>query len=279
MSRILVIGASGTVGTELVKELKKKGQQVIRTTSKKSNLEPDQVHLDLLNHQGLDQAFVDVDRVFFLSPPGYTNQNELLVPIIEKAKQKKIKKAVMMSAMGANAYEAAPLRQAEIQLEKSGVAYNIIRPNWFMQNFNTFWIEGILKANTIFLPVGEAKTSFIDARDIAAVAAELLTTERYNNQDFDLTGSESLTHQEAATLISESTGKRIGFQDISSKEMLGLLQKAGLPTNYSEFLIMILAALKEGHAERRTDAVEKITGRKPRSFKQYTLDYKTSWIS
>ena len=82
-----------------------------------------------------------------------------------------VRKLVLMTAMGANADEAAPLRKAEVHLIQSGLAYNIIRPNWFMQNFNTFWLHGILNGGTIALPVGQAKGSFIDARDIAAVAA------------------------------------------------------------------------------------------------------------
>jgi uncharacterized protein YbjT (DUF2867 family) len=87
----------------------------------------------------------------------------------------------------------APLRKAERHLEASGLAYNVIRPNWFMQNFNTFWLHGIQTAGQIFLPVGQAKGSFIDARDIAAVAAVLLTSDAFDNRDFDLTGARRWT--------------------------------------------------------------------------------------
>lgn len=277
MGKIMVIGASGTVGSELVKELRFRGQDVVRGTSHQSDLASDQIHVDLLRPNHLEKAFAGVDRLFMLSPPGFTNQHELLGPVIEAAQMSKVNKAVLMSAMGANAYSEAPLRKAEIQLEKSKLPFNIIRPNWFMQNFNTFWIEGILKSNTIFLPVGEARTSFIDARDIALVAAELLSSDRFVNRDFDLTGGESITHAEAAETISQATGKRVRFQDIAPSEMRELLLKAGLPKDYSEFLLMILDALKQGYSERRTEAVEQITGHKPRTFAQYANDYKRFW--
>jgi len=276
MSKILVIGASGTVGTEIVKILKSKGQAVVEATSKK-DLKPGQIHLNLLNQDGLENAFEGVDRVFLLSPPGHTNQDKILSPLIDMAKNKKVKKVVLMTAMGANAVDTAPLRVAEIKLEKSGLAYNIIRPNWFMQNFNSYWIQGINNDGKIYLPVAKAKGSFIDARDIAAVAAELLLTEKFNNQDFDLTGSDVLNHDQVADILSSGTGRKILYQEIEPATMRTGLLSAGLPKDYTEFMLMILDFFKQGYSERTTDAVEKITGRKPISFKKYVEDYKAAW--
>ena len=116
-----------------------------------------EVSLNLVTGAGLAAALQGVSKVFLLSPPGYTNQDELLNPVIDAAKAQGVKKVVLMTAMGANADENAPLRKAEVHLETSGLAYNIIRPSWFMQNFNTFWIQGILEHGKIFLPVGPAK--------------------------------------------------------------------------------------------------------------------------
>lgn len=276
MSKILVVGASGTVGTELVRNLRAKGHTVVRATSK-AVPEADQVHLDVVSGAGRERAFDGIDKAFFLCPPGYTNQHELLNPLIDEARKRGLKKVVLMSAMGANAVDTAPLRQAELHLERSGLAWNVIRPNWFMQNFNTFWLHGILAAKTVFLPVGEAKTSFIDARDIAAVAATLLDTDRFDNREFDLTGDESLTHAEAAALIGEAIGQTVRFQDITPEEMRKNLLGAGLPADYTEFLLMILGYLKLGAAERRTDAVATITGRAPIRFAQYARDYRQAW--
>lgn len=277
MSQILVVGASGTVGSELVKILKSKGQNVIQTTSKK-DLKPGQVHLNLLTHEGLEKAFEGIDRLFLLSPPGHTNQDKLLSPLIALAKKKQLKKVVLMTAMGANAVETAPLRIAEIQLEKSGLNYNIIRPNWFMQNFNSYWIQGINNDGKIYLPVAKAKGSFIDARDIANVAAELLLSDKFNNKDFDLTGSDVINHDQVADILSSVTGRKIVYQEIDTAAMRSGLLGAGLPKDYTEFMLMILDFFKQGYAERTTDAIEKITGKKPISFKKYAEDYKASWV-
>lgn len=276
MSKILVIGANGTVGTELVRLLSDQGHDVVRTTSRAPETAQD-VHLNLVTGEGLATAFDGVEAAFLLSPPGYTNQNELLNPVIDQAVASGVQKIVLMTAMGANADEAAPLRKVERHLEQSGLAYNIIRPNWFMQNFHTFWIQGILEQGKILLPVGLAKGSFIDARDIAAVAAVLLTNRHHDNQDFDLTGGEALDHDEAAAILSHATGRTIVYEEVSEEAMLAQLLAAGLPQDYAHFLITILGFFKAGYSEAITPAVETITGTKPRTFAAYAQDFQDAW--
>lgn len=276
-SKTLVIGANGTVGTELVRLLQARGHSVLQATSRQPD-KAGQVQLDVLSGAGVAEAFAQADRAFLLAPPGHTNQHELLNPLIDAATAAGLKKVVLMSAMGANADHQAPLRRAELHLERSGLAWNVIRPNWFMQNFNTFWIAGIQQQGQIFLPVGKAKGSFIDARDIAAVAAELLSRSDFDNRDFDLTGARALDHDEVAAILSKATGRTIGFTDITPEAMLQGLLGAGLPRPYAEFLILILGYFKAGYAERTTDAVATITGRAPRTIEQYAADYRAAWV-
>lgn len=277
MFTTLVIGANGTVGSELVRLLTAQGHDVRRATSR-APTEPGQVQLDLVSRQGLAAAFDGADRAFLLSPPGHANQDELLMPAIDQARAQGLHKVVLMTAMGANADEAAPLRKAEVHLERSGLAYSIIRPNWFMQNFNTFWIRGILEHGKIFLPVGAARGSFIDARDIAAVAAALLAGNDFNHHDFDLTGPEALNHDEVAATLSSETGRSISFEDIAPSAMRSALLEAGVPPAFAEFLLLILSYFKDGHAQRTTDAVRQLTGRAPRTLAQYAKDYRAAWL-
>ncbi len=277
MSRILVVGASGTVGSELSRLLAAQGHDVRRATSR-APAEPGQVQLDVTTGTGVKSAFEGVERAFLLCPPGYTNQHELLAPLIDEARSRGLQRVVLMSAMGANADESAPLRRAELQLERSGLAWNVIRPNWFMQNFNTFWLGTIRGEGRILLPVGRAKGSFIDARDIAAVAASLLTRDDLANRDFDLTGAEALDHDEVAAILSRETGRDIRFQEITPEAMRAGLVQAGLPADYADFLVVILGYFKAGYAERSTDAVQAITGRPPRRFADYARDHRQAWL-
>ena len=276
MTTTLIVGASGNVGSVLAELLQAKGQTVRKATSRPP-VAADQVQLDVIKGTGTDAAMRDAQQAFLLAPPGYTQQDKLLKPLIDSAKAQGVQKIVLMSAMGADFDESTPLRQAELHLERSGLRYNIIRPNWFMQNFNTFWIQGILQAGKIFLPTGKAKGSFIDARDIAAVASELLTSSRHEQQAFDLTGAQALDHDEVAAILSKASGRPITYEDIPDEAMLSALTGAGLPRDYAEFLLIILGAFKAGAAQRITQAVPEIIGRAPISLEQYAKDYRDAW--
>ena len=272
----LIVGAHGTVGSALSPLLTAQGHYIRRATSRTPQA-PDEVHLNLLTGEGLSAALTGVDQAFLMVPPGHINQDVLLAPVIDAARDLGLTRLVLMSAMGADADEQAPLRKAERHLQASGLAWNVIRPNWFMQNFNTFWLRGIQQHGQIFLPTGQAKGSFIDARDIAAVAATLLTTDTHANAEFDLTGAEALDHDQVAAILSAATGRTIGYTDVAPDALRPGLLAAGLPAAYADFLLLILGYFKAGYAERTTDALQRITGRAPIRFEQYARDYRAAW--
>lgn len=276
MTTTLVFGANGNVGSALVPLLRAQGQTVRRATSRPVTQAGD-VQVNQATGAGLAQAVAGVDQAFLLAPPGYAQHDTVLVPAIDAARAAGVRKVVLMSAMGANADDQAPLRKAELHLERSGLVWNTIRPNWFMQNFHTFWLQGIQQQGQIFLPVGKAKGSFIDTRDIAAVAAVLLSSETHANAAFDLTGAEALDHDQVAAILSRVTGRTIGYTDIPPDAMREGLLGAGLPADYAEFLLLILGFFKAGYSERTTDAVQQITGRAPGSFERYAQDHKAAW--
>jgi uncharacterized protein YbjT (DUF2867 family) len=169
------------------------------------------------------------------------------------------------------------MRRAELHLEGSGLAWNVIRPNWFMQNFHTYWLHGIREHNAIQLPTGSARGSFIDARDIAASAAALLQRTDTERQAFDLTGGEALDHSEVAAILSEATGRTIRYEEITPDAMRTNLLGAGLPAAYAEFMLVIFHYFSLGYSERITDAVPMITGQAPRRMAAYAQEYRAAF--
>ncbi|MFC7459580.1 NAD(P)H-binding protein [Hydrogenophaga defluvii] len=276
MTTTLVIGASGQIGSTLADLLAAQGQTVRRATSRVAT-QAGEVTVNMDTGEGLAAALAGADQLFLMCPPGFANQHELLIPAIDAAKTAGLRKLLMLSAMGANADESIPLRRAELHLERSGLAWNVIRPNWFMQNFHTFWLEGIQSQGQIFLPVGDAKGSFIDTRDVAAVAAKLLSSDSFVNAAHDLTGNEAFDHHQVAAILSQAAGRPIGYTDIPEDAMRQGLLGAGLPADYAEFLLVILGAFKAGFAERTTDAVQRITGQAPIRLERYAQDFKAHW--
>ncbi len=276
--KTLVIGATGTVGTELMRILKSSGIAVRGTTSKPIKAtESDMVQADLSTGAGLEQAFEGVDKAFLISPPGYADQYRILSKLIQQSIKSHVQKVVLMTAMGANANEESPFRRAEVEFEKSGLIYNIIRPNWFFQNFHTFWIQGIKDHGKILLPAGNALVSFVDTRDISAVAAKLLTTSDYNNRAFDLTGAKPHSHDDVAVALSKATGRKITYQEIAPEALRQGLLTAGLPSDYVEFLLMIFGFLREGYSARVENSVNDLLGRSPITLEDYARDHKNLW--
>jgi uncharacterized protein YbjT (DUF2867 family) len=280
MATYLVVGASGTVGSQIVRELVAQGHTVRATTHRADAVgnpgAVQTVRLDLATGDGVAAAFNGVDGAFLLAPPGYADHYRLLSPLVAEAKRAQVGKVVLMTAMGANAADT-PFRRVEQELAASGVPYNIIRPNWFMQNFQTFWVQGINAQGKVLLPAGTAKVSFIDARDIAAVAVRLLTTHDEDNRDFDLTGPAAIDHDEVAKILSLETGRAIRYEEITPDTLRQGLLAGGVPADYTEFLLVILDFLKQGYAERTTGEVKRLLGREPGSFAQYAREARAAW--
>lgn len=280
MSRILVIGATGTVGSSVIQELVQRGKHVRAVTSRAPRVNSSHVEwaqADLRSGKGVDQAFENVSHAFIFSPPGFADQHAVNIPLIEHAKRHRLEKVVLMTAMGANANPKSPLRLSELALEDSGLAYNIVRPNWFMQNFNQSWLPGMLATGKIQLPAGHAKTSFIDARDVAAVITRLLTSDGLDNRDFDITGVRALDHHEVAAILSRVTGKNIVYESIEPWVWRQGVLDAGARADYADFLLLILSFLAAGFNDRITNTVESLLGRAPISFARYALDHRHTW--
>lgn len=281
--KVFVYGATGSIGSKVVDGLLERGHEVFAGTRhpekgrKAANL--NWVFADALSPAKGVEILEKVDAGFFISPPGLTNQYDILNPWLEKAKSVKLKKFVLNTAMGVEyAPPEAPFRKLELALEASGLSYNIIRPNWFMQNFQTYWIGGILKDKKIYFPGGDAKVSFISVKDIAATAISLLLTDEHKNQAFALTGKEAITHTDVAAKLSKATGLSISYVDITPEDFKKSLLSAGLPEDYADFMVYIAGSLKQGNSSPIIDSVQKITGKDPISFDEYAVENKKAWL-
>lgn len=283
MKHYLIVGASGSVGSQVASRLARQGAQVLALTSQRERADKVEgnirwVFANLKSGEGVGAAFEGVDRALVFAPPGYVPQNEIISPLLKEAVRRRLEKVVLMTALGANAVDTAPLRLAELELERSGLAYNIVRPNWFMQNFATYWSAAINTQDKILLPTGKAKGSFIDVRDIADVIVRLISTNDLDNRAFDLTGGQSLDHDEVAAILSRVSGRKISYQDIPPAALKEALLGAGTPEDYADFLLLILGFFAQGYSAHTTTAVKELLGREPISFDQFAADYKPAWV-
>ncbi len=277
-ARVLVIGGTGTVGRTLVDELAQRGAQVSVATRDPKKVKARDgkevvsgVGLDLGDAGTFAGALAGVDRVFVLAPAGHAQQDALLAPFLAAALGR-VQKVVTMTAAGVEHDDALPLRKVELQVAQSGVTTVHLRPSWFSQNFNSYWYGGIVNAGVVALPAADSRTAFVDARDIAAVAAVALTTSSLDGQALTLTGPEALTYTDAAAALSDAGGRAIRYVAVDDDSFRAGAVAAGLPADYADVLVRLFAVVRAGHAAHVDDAVARVLGR-ARSLRDYARDH------
>ena len=269
--KILILGSNGTIGSKVVRGLVARGETVKAASRKATAVYgAEAVAFDYEDAATFGPALEGVDRLFVLTPAGYLDPVGLVGPIMAAAAARGIK-VVLMTVIGVDADDKIPYRQLELQLEKTGAPFVILRPNWFSDNFQSYWIEGI-RHGAIAVPAAEGKTSFIDTRDIAESIVAALTSDTFNGRAFNLTGPEALSYDEAAAILSRVTGKPVAYTPVDDGTFVGMLVGAGVPEDYARFLASIFHPVREGWVANPTGDVKTLTGHEPRSLETYAKD-------
>src|SRR3989441_4126768 len=192
---ILVIGATGSVGSELVTQLVRRSERVRAATRNaeeaKRGLDNaiELVEFDLERPETFAVALDGVDRVFLIARPGDDHADRVAFPLIDEMKRREVRHVVDLSAMGVETRDDIALRKVERYLEDSGIGFTHLRPNFFMQIFSAGpLLMDIRSTDAIHIPAADAKLSYIDLRDIAAVAAVALTERGHVGKAYTLTG-------------------------------------------------------------------------------------------
>jgi uncharacterized protein YbjT (DUF2867 family) len=273
-ANILVTGATGTIGQALVKTLRERDVSFVagvrNPAQAREKLAPDAplAAFDFSRPETFESATQGVDRVFLLGPPMVPGLADLLRPFIEFLKRKGIQRVVYLAALGLEAIPELPLHQQTIaRLEREGFDYTVLKPSFFAQNFKNYEWENITQRGVTFAVAGKGKAGFIDAADIANVAAVVLTTQGHAKKMYDLTGPELLSYYEAADLLTEVTGKKIVYPEPSESDFRQALQAAGAPDFAVSYMLNVYRLISEGHVGYLTNDVEKLTGKKPTSLK------------
>src|SRR5437899_8543173 len=276
---ILVTGATGTVGRDVVKLLSKKGATVragVRDQAKARPRFDDVIALvpfDFENEGSFAGALNGVAKVFLL-PPLLQNQVELTNTFVDAAKRAGVRYIVKLSAIGVDGQTQFTVGKAHAANEKhireSGLAFTFLRPNSFMQNFITYFQP---RDGTIYLPWGNGKASFVDTRDIAAVAAEALTSDGHEGKTYTLTGPAALGIAEVASILSETAGREINYVDVPESAARDGMLQAGLPRWQVEPLLELHATNKQNRWTAVTSDVEKVTGKPATTFAQFARDH------
>jgi uncharacterized protein YbjT (DUF2867 family) len=163
-------------------------------------------------------------------------------------------------------------------IEESGIPYTFLRPPAFMQNFITQFGHTIRTQNIFYVPAGDAKMSFVDTRDIAAIASKILTnnnggSQQHVNKTYDITGSDTLSYSQVAQILSNEVGKKISYVDITEEDARKGMKQTGADDWFIDVMLELFRIIRAGYGSQTTTAFERIIGRKPISFVQFAKDY------
>lgn len=284
---ILVTGATGKIGFELIKRLFDRSLPVrvfVRDRSRARAIAFPGIEFvegDFARPDTFTRALDGVDHLFLLIPSS-ANVELQQRNFVDAAKRARVKHIVKLSPLDANA--GAPGRfpryhaGVEQHILKSRVPYTFLRSNLVMQALLHFR-STIASQGTFSAPAGNTRVSVIDVRDIASVAVAALTCSEHENQTYELTGPEALTHAEMATELSETFGRPVKYVDVPPETMLQMLLDSRMPAWQAAGVIEDYDHYRRGEAAAITSAVRDVTQSQPTRFSQFAADYARQFLA
>jgi len=281
MIKVLITGATGNVGIEVISALDKIEHQLeifagardtLSEKNKLTNFKVKCVKFDFTNIDTFLPAFQNIDILFLLRPPQISDVKKYFGPLIETAKKSSIKHIVFLSVQGVENSKIIPHHKIEKLIVDSKIPYTFLRPAYFMQNFTTTLRNDLVNNHRIYLPAGQAKFTVIDAEDIGSVAARvLIEPQKHINKSYDLTNNETLTFSEMAEKISLGVGKTIKFVSPNLLQFYFVKRKENMPSMLILVMIMLHYFPRFQKTPKTSQWVKIVTGKEPKSFDNFVL--------
>ena len=281
---ILVTGATGTIGSHLVPSLLDQGTPVrvlVRHADKARDAfgnDVDIVSGDLRDASAVGVALKGVDRVF-LNSPSLEGFIDLQRPLIDAANAAGVGHLVRLSVAGAAPDATTSYGRGHFALDEhlksSTLSWTILQPNGFMQNLLSN-VETI-KEGAIYASAGDGQVAMIDARDIAEVAASVLTRGGHTGESLVLTGGEAVTYGDIAAAFTTELGHEVRYVDVPPEVTRQNLLELGLPAGQVEDIVALFAIFRAGYASILTPTVADVRGRAPRSLATFVHDYRRAF--
>ena len=278
---ILVVGASGTNGREVVSRLSARGLPVramVRDPAKAGALLLPGVEVaagDLDDPRSVERALSGVDRAFYLAAVD-PRAVAWFDGFLEAARRSGAPHVVKFSAMGASPDSKSELMRAHGQtdesLKASGLPFTILRPDSFFQNL--LWSAATIREQGAFyLPLGDARQCLVDVRDISAVAVEALASNDHVGKVYNITGPAALSYRDVADSLSRVLDRPIRYISVTPGAALESMLKSGMPEWNARAVSELYEVFADNWPTTVGDVVEKVTGRPPIAFDQFARDH------
>jgi uncharacterized protein YbjT (DUF2867 family) len=278
---ILVTGATGKVGKEIVLQLKERSVGVrafVRDEERARRIFGEHVELvvgDLEDADSVRRALEGVDGLFLLTPADL-RQDELQGRLIDIARLSGVEHVVKLSALGSS--PTAPIHLARLhwaterRLAAAGMEYTILRPNMFMQNLLEF-ADAMAHHDVLFAPLGDGKVAMVDTRDVAAVAAAVLTQDGHDGKTYNITGPEPVSFHDVATELGAALDRKLKYVPITLEQARESMVERGMPEWFADDMRELNRALAMGAARFVSPAVREVAGIEGTTLAEFARDH------
>ena len=271
---VLVTGATGTVGQFVVEALADRECTVRPLVRTPGPGDDDAVAFDFTKPETWGEAFEGGDSLFVVRPPQIGRVGRDITPAIDAAIRCGVDHVVVLSVLGAEKNPLLPHRRIETHVADADCTHTFLRASFFMQNFDEVHLDALRDHDELFVPAGEGETSFVDARDVGAVAAAALVEPGHENVAYDLTGPTALDYDEVAAVFSDVLGRAITYPRPGALWFVRRSVARGDSLSFALVQVGVYTTARLGLAGRVTDDVTRVLGREPRSLTDYVRDYR-----
>ncbi|MEL7313060.1 MAG: NAD(P)H-binding protein [Pseudomonadota bacterium] len=265
----LIIGGTGKTGRRVAERLRAKGHNV--RIGSRSATPP----FDWNNEKSWDAALEGVTAAYItyapdLAMPGATDSIQAFVDL---AKRRGVQRLVLLSGRG-----EAEAQASEAIVQSSGIPWTIVRSSWFSQNFSEGAFIDMVLQGQITLPAGNQVEPFVDADDVADVAAAALTEAGHEGEVYEMSGPRLMTLDDVAAELSNATGRQIAYVDVPHEAFVAEITQSGAPKDVIWMLDYLFSTVLDGRNAHLTDGVQRALGRAPKDFAEYARDVAASGI-
>ena len=284
MKSVLVTGAAGNVGREVVQALLRQGARVVAADHRSDRVKTlfgERVvasRLDFLDRETWTAALQGAEQLFLLRPPAISDVENNLNPFVDFARSQGIDHVVFLSVAGVEKNRFVPHRKVEDHLRARGDHHTCLRPGFFAQNLETSYRDDIAEEDRIYVPAGQSLVNWIDVRDIADVAALVLSEpEAHRGQNYTLTGPGPIPWSEVTSALTGALGRPIRYEPASILGYVRHLSARGLPRGAVLVQTILHVLLRFGQGATFEPTLQRLLGRPGRSMSAYIAEHATLW--
>ncbi len=290
MQKILITGATGNIGKEVIKFYHQltdshtlvAGVRDVDKSRKSFGEYPnvDLVHFDFEDANSFPAALQHIDILFLLRPPHISDVPKYFKPLLEAAVVAKVKGIVFLSVQGAERSNIIPHAKIEKLIVQAGIDYVFLRPGYFMQNLTTTWAKDIQQNRKISLPAGQAKFCWVDVENIGEVAAHvLLDVVRYRNQVIEITGTENKNFKEVCALLSEVLEETVTYESVGPIRFYLRKRKEGVSSGLALVMLILHFLPRFQSVPALSTKYQEITGKVPTLLRAFMARERSKFYS